>query len=257
MDLSPVIKVNDLSFSYNGHQVLKNVDLTIESGEFLSIIGPNGGGKTTLIKLMLGLLKPSKGIIKVMGKSPLEAAIDVGYVPQDIHFNKGFPISVKDVVLMGRIRGGGGWKPFSKKDRMLVQETLEQVDMWEHRKSKIGQLSGGQRQRVFVARALATDPQILFLDEPTASVDTNGQTEFYELLKKLNESITILVVSHDFNVISSFVKSVACVNQQLFFHDEPEITGDMLEFAYHCPVELVAHGVPHRVLHVHKEGEDD
>jgi zinc transport system ATP-binding protein len=125
--------------------------------------------------------------------------------------------------------------------------------MWGYRKHRMGTLSGGQRQRVFVARALVSEPELLFLDEPTASVDTKGQTDFYEFLKELNDTVTIVVVSHDLMVLSSYVKSVACVSREVFFHDAPEITSDMLEKAYHCPVELIAHGVPHRVFPVHSE----
>ncbi len=248
---SPVIEVNDLWFSFNGNPVLEDVNLTIHPRDFLAVIGPNGGGKTTLLKLILGLLEPDRGTVRVFGHSPREAAGSIGYVPQEIDINKGFPISVRDVVLMGRMRGGGGWRRFSRSDKIAARQALERVEMWEYRKRRIGELSGGQRQRVFMARALVGEPKILFLDEPTASVDQKGQTDFYALLKELNENVTVVVVSHDLMVLSSYIKSVACVSQQVFFHDAPEITKDMLEMAYHCPVELIAHGVPHRVLPKH------
>ena len=253
---SPIIEVHDLWFSYNGNLILKEVNLKIHPGDFLAIIGPNGGGKTTLIKLMLGLLEPGRGSIRVFGRSPREVVSRIGYVPQDIHINKGFPISVLDVVLMGRMRGGGGWRRFSNIDRMVSRKALERVEMWEHRRRRMGELSGGQSQRVFVARALVAEPELLFLDEPTASVDTKGQTDFYDFLKELNKTVTIVVVSHDLMVLSSYIRSVACVSQQVFFHDAPEITKDMLEMAYHCPVELIAHGVPHRVFPTHPEQKD-
>ena len=248
---SPVIEVHDLWFSFNGNPVLEDVNLTIHPRDFLAVIGPNGGGKTTLLKLILGLLEPDRGTVRVFGHSPREAAGSIGYVPQEIDINKGFPISVRDVVLMGRMRGGGGWRRFSRPDKIAARQALERVEMWEYRKRRIGELSGGQRQRVFMARALVGEPKILFLDEPTASVDQKGQTDFYALLKELNENVTVVVVSHDLMVLSSYIKSVACVSQQVFFHDAPEITKDMLEMAYHCPVELIAHGVPHRVLPKH------
>jgi zinc transport system ATP-binding protein len=250
---SPVIEVRDLWFSFNGQPVLKEVNLTINPGCFLAVIGPNGGGKTTLLKLMLGLLEPDRGTISVLGNNPKEAAQRIGYVPQGIGVNNTFPISVFDVALMGRMRGGGGWWRFSKKDRMVAQKALERMEMWEYSTHRMEELSGGQRQRVFMARALVAEPEILLLDEPTASVDTKGQTDLYEFLKKLNESITIIVVSHDLSIVSSYVKSVACVNQQLIFHDAAEVTGEMIEMAYHCPVELIAHGVPHRVLRDHED----
>jgi zinc transport system ATP-binding protein len=250
---SPVIEVRDLWFSFNGQPILKEVNLTINSGCFLAVIGPNGGGKTTLLKLMLGLLEPDRGTVRVLGVTPREASPRIGYVPQDIGVNSTFPISVFDVALMGRMHGGGGWWRFSKADRMVAQKALERMELREYSNQRMEELSGGQRQRVLIARALAAEPEILLLDEPTASVDTKGQSDLYEFLKKLNETVTIIVVSHDLSIVSSYVKSVACVNQQLIFHDAAEITGEMIEMAYHCPVELIAHGVPHRVLRNHKD----
>lgn len=250
---SLIIEIRDLWFSYSGQPVLKEVNLTVHPGDFLAIIGPNGGGKTSLLKLILGLLGPVRGSVRVFGQLPREAASRIGYVPQDIHINKGFPISVQDVVLMGRLRRSGGWWRFSEADRNTVQQALERVEMWKDRNRRMAELSGGERQRVFVARALVSEPELLLLDEPMASVDQKGQTEFYTLLKELNETVTILVVSHDPMVLSSHAKSVACVSQEVFFHDAPEITHEMLEKAYHCPVELIAHGLPHRVLSPHSE----
>ncbi len=254
---NPIIEVQDLSFSFNGTPVLKDVNLTIRTGDFLAMIGPNGGGKTTLIKLMLGILKPDRGNIRILGRPPREVASRIGYVPQDIHVNRGFPISVHDVVLMGRMRGSGGWRRFSDTDKKTVRKALERVAMWDHRNRRMDDLSGGQRQRVFVARAMVSEPEILFLDEPMSNVDAQGQADFYNLLLDLNKTVTIVVVSHDPMVLSSHARSVACVSRQLFFHDAPEITKDMLEMAYQCPVELIAHGLPHRVLPEHSEDESD
>ncbi len=248
-----VVDIQDLWFSYNGNPILKEVNLTINSGDFIAIIGPNGGGKTTLVKLVLGILTPDRGTIRLLERPPREASSCVGYIPQDIHVNRGFPISVQDVVRMGRLKGGGGWKRFSKEDRDGVRRALERVEMWKHRLSLMDDLSGGQRQRVFLARALASEPEILFLDEPMASIDAKGKTEFYDFLRELNRTVTIVFVTHDAMVLTSHAKSVACVNQQLFYHNAPEVTKDMLEMAYHCPVELIAHGLPHRVLPEHSE----
>lgn len=248
-----VVEITDLWFSYNGAHILEKVNLTLHSGDFVVIIGPNGGGKTTLLKLILGILKPDRGQILLFGRRPREALHRVGYVPQDIHVNKGFPISVRDVVRMGKIKGGGGWNGLSKKDSAQVQQVLERVDMWKHRGRPIDELSGGQRQRVFLARALISEPEVLFLDEPISSVDTRGQTEFYDYLNELNKRVTIVIVSHDAMVLSSHAKSVACINRELFYHNAPEVTKDMLEMAYHCPVELIAHGIPHRVFPEHSE----
>ena len=249
---SPVIEIRDLWFSFNSQIVLKEVNLNIYQKDFLGVIGPNGGGKTTLLKLMLGLLEADRGSILVFGRPPKQSAHRIGYVPQNIGFNKSFPILALDVVLMGRLKIGRGRSRLSKQDRSLAQKALEQVGMWEHRSCRIEELSGGQQQKVFIARSLVTKPEILFLDEPTSSVDTKGQTDLYALLRDFNETVTIVMASHDLMVLSSHIKSVACVNQNVEFHEAGEITREMIEMAYHCPVELIAHGFPHRVLRIHE-----
>ncbi len=256
---TPLVAVNNVAFAYNRQPVLQDVNLAIRQGDFIAMIGPNGGGKTTLLKLILGLLKPEKGTIRVMGKPALAAAPGIGYVPQNVHINSGFPITALDVVLMGKLDPKRRWTRTSVADRHEALEALERLQMAAHAEKRISELSGGQRQRVFIARALVTQPTLLLLDEPTASIDTKGQAEFFKLLEALNQDITILVVSHDLLVISRYVKSVACVNKRLHYHDHAEITGEMLETMYTCtveevcPVELVAHGLPHRVLKEHND----
>ena len=257
MKKKAIIEIQDLWFSYNGYLVLKEVNLCVNEGDFIALIGPNGGGKTTLLKLMLGLLRPIRGTIRVLGQAPKYVSSKIGYVPQDIHINLDFPISVQDVVLMGLIKGRGGWRHYSREDREKVRAALEKVDIWPFHRRRIRELSGGQRQRVFLARALVSEPEILFLDEPTSNIDTQGQSAFYDLLKELNNYTTILIVSHDLMVLSSYIRSVACISRQLIFHEAPEITKDMIEMAYHCPVELIAHGIPHRVLDNHNQNKDD
>jgi len=253
-----VIEIKNLNFSYNNQPVLRDVNLTLHQGDFVAMIGPNGGGKTTLLKLMLGLLNAGSGDVRIFNKPPQAVSHRIGYVPQDVHVNKNFPISVLDVVLMGKLRPGRGWSRHSQQDRQAAINALDQVEMKKFRDQRIGELSGGQKQRVFVARALVTDPELLFLDEPTASIDTKGQNEFYALLKELNKTITILIVSHDLMVISGSIKSVICVNQKLHYHGHAELTSEMIEMMYDCtadetcPVELIAHGLPHRVLHKHE-----
>jgi zinc transport system ATP-binding protein len=253
----PIIEISDVSFAYNGQLVLQDVSLRIEHQDFVAMIGPNGGGKTTLLKLMLGLLTPEKGTVRVNGESPQSASPCIGYVPQNVNTNSHFPISALDVVLMGKLDRKNRWARQSSSDRKDAMEVLERLNMATHAQKKIGELSGGQRQRVFIARALVTRPQLLLLDEPTASIDSKGQSDFFKLLKDLNSDITILVVSHDLLVISRYVKSVACMNKRLHYHHQAEITGEMLETMYPCateevcPVELVAHGLPHRVLKEH------
>jgi zinc transport system ATP-binding protein len=253
-----VIEIHNLNFSFNSQAVLRDVDLDVKEGDFMAMIGPNGGGKTTLLKLMLGLLAADSGSIRMFGERPPAVSHRIGYVPQDVNINKDFPVSALDVVLMGKLKPGRGWSRHSQADRDAARDALAQVGMQEFCDRRIGELSGGQRQRVFVARALITQPELLFLDEPTASIDTRGQREFYTLLKELNKQITIIVVSHDLMVVSEFVKSVACVNQRLHYHGHAELTGEMIELMYQCsaeevcPVELIAHGMPHRVLHEHE-----
>ena len=252
-----LIDIHNLNFSYNSQPVLIDVNLSVTAGDFIAMIGPNGGGKTTLLKLMLGLLNAKSGTMRLFGERPQNVSHRIGYVPQDVHINKNFPISALDVVLMGKLKPGKRWSRHSRQDRMAALSALEQVEMKKYRDHRIGDLSGGQKQRVFVARALVTDPDLLFLDEPTASIDTKGQNEFYKLLKVLNRKITIIVVSHDLMVISGYIKSVVCVNQRLHYHGHAELTGEMIEMMYNCtaedtcPVELIAHGLPHRVLHKH------
>jgi zinc transport system ATP-binding protein len=232
-----IIDIRDVCFAFNGQPVLTDINLQVKKGAFLAMIGPNGGGKTTLLRLMLGLLSPHKGSVRVFGKPPREVSHRIGYVPQDVHINQRFPISALDVVLMGKLKPGRGWTKHSRKDRIAAQDALERMEVGDYSHRRIGELSGGQLQRVFVARALITESELLFLDEPTASIDTKGQREFYQLLKRLNESITIIIVSHDLMVLSGYVKSVACVNQHLHYHDQAEVTGEMLETMYNCSVE--------------------
>lgn len=251
----PAIELQGVSFYYNGHPILLNANLTVAEGNFLAIIGPNGCGKTTLLKIILGILNAASGTVKIFGKDPGKVAGLVGYVPQETGLNKDFPISVLDVTLMGRLGLRGRDRRYIREDRDFARGVLEKVGMWEYRNRPIGKLSGGQRQRVYIARALAAEPRILLMDEPTASVDSRFQTELYEFLKELNATITIIVVSHDMSVLSSYIKSVACLNQTIFYHDGAELTDEMIHSAYHCPVDLIAHGMPHRVLrkHEHKE----
>jgi zinc transport system ATP-binding protein len=247
------IELKDVQFSYENNTVLRNVNLSIEQGDFLGIIGPNGGGKTTLLNLMLGILKPDRGTIRILGHDPHDVSHRMGYVPQSTDLHRHFPISIMDVVLMGRLTRSRIGRRYSKQDREKAREVLEKVGMWEHRHVSIGKVSGGQRQRVFIARALATDPDILFLDEPTSSLDPEFEIDLYGFLRELNQRVTIVVITHDIGVISRHMKSIACVNKHLVFHEEGQITEEMLDMAYECPVDLIAHGLPHRVLPQHEE----
>jgi zinc transport system ATP-binding protein len=247
------IEVKDVWFSYEKTSVLEGISFTLEKRDFLAILGPNGGGKTTLLRLLLGILKPDKGVIKILGEAPHDAKHRVGYVPQSTDFNITFPISVLEIALMGRLSRSRIGRWYTGGDRSKVQDVLKKVGMWDYRHVPIGKLSGGQRQRVFIARALATDPEILFLDEPTASIDPEFESNLYDFLNELNREVTIVVITHDIGVISRHVKSLACINRGLIFHGEGQITAEMIDMAYQCPVDLVAHGIPHRVLPSHKD----
>lgn len=275
MDGGPVsdciVSLRNVNFSYGSVPVLEDVNLCVQPGDFLAVLGPNGGGKSTLLKILLGLLKPDSGNVSVLDLEPGRAGGRIGYMPQYTHVSGAFPITVLDTVLMGLVRSGlggvAGLRP--KRDDVKRAETaLERVGMMAVRDRKTSGLSGGQKQRVFIARALVANPELLLLDEPTASVDQHHRGTLFTLLKELNRDMTIIMVSHDISTVATSVKSVACVNRTLHFHDAPTITGDQFRMVYGgeegscCPVELVTHGdIPHRVLehhHTHdSKGEDE
>ncbi|MDP2984619.1 MAG: metal ABC transporter ATP-binding protein [Candidatus Latescibacter sp.] len=277
MNSIPVIELKNVWFSYNGETVfrsceaatvLKDITFKVERNDFLAVIGPNGGGKTTLLKLILGMLQPKKGTVRVFGEDPAkrfhrsrEAAIvhRLGYVTQDTSYNRDFPITVIDAALMGRLGHPKKLWRYTKTDREIAQHALETVDMGAFRSRRIGSLSGGQRQRVFIARTLASEPDILLLDEPTASIDIEGQQKIYDILKKLNENMTILVVSHDLNILLGIAKSVAHVNTTLFVHNAPIMSSEMLgkltgiSLEHFCPVELLGEQADRQL---HRSGEE-
>ncbi len=246
-----IVSLKNISVEFDGNTALHDHNLTVYDGDFIGIIGPNGGGKTTLLKVILGLVKPSHGEIKVLGTTPEKARNRIGYVPQMMEVERDFPISVKDTVLMGRLCHKGLFKSHNKKDYDLVDRALEVVEMSDMKNRKTGNLSGGERQRVMIARALASEPKLLLLDEPTASIDPKLKTDIYDLLNSLKQRMTIILVTHDIGVISSHVDKVACLNCQLFYHDSKEIPKETLESVYQCPVDIIAHGTPHRVLKEH------
>lgn len=233
--------------------VLEDITFKIADKEFLGIIGPNGGGKTTLIKTLLGLIKPFKGEVKVFGEAPESASKHIGYVPQFSTFDMTYPISVYNVVLMGRMAVKGGKKGFNSNDEEVVKQSLEKVNLINLSEKLIGNLSGGEKQRVLIARALASEPKLLLLDEPTASIDSNTGVLFYDLLQNLNKEITVIIISHDIGAISKYVKKIGCLNKTFVYHDSKDLTKEMIEMAYHCPIDLIAHGVPHRVLAEHHD----
>lgn len=255
-----MVKLEDVWVSHHETLALRDVNLEIEEGEFLGLIGPNGSGKTTLIKVILGLVKPDRGKVRIFGVPPEELGPKhqlVGYVPQRSLGDWSFPVSVMEVVLMGRYGRIGLFKRPAAADREAAMQALEDVQMRDFARRQLGELSGGQQQKVLIARALATQPKLLLLDEPAAGVDAYGEERFYDLLGNLKEQqgLTIVVVSHDIAVISAHVEKLACLNQTLYTHAPPAevITAGTLEKVYGCEVELLAHGrIPHRVVEQHK-----
>ena len=234
-----IINISNLFYKYNKTEVLENINLTIKNDDFLAIIGPNGGGKSTLLKLILEILTPTSGKIEKKIKNN-----QVGYVPQNTNLNIDFPITALEVVLMGHIASKKKLFGYAKEDIACAMGSLEKVGMTDFANSKIGDLSGGQRQRVFIARALCSNPKVMLLDEPTASIDVKGQREIYELLKELNKSICIVVVSHDISVLLNCAKNVAHINKNLVYHSLDNIQKDISTSNEHlCEVELLsAHG---------------
>ena len=249
---APVAELRGVSLALGATPVLEDVSLRIEANDYLAILGPNGGGKTTLLKLLLGLYTPDRGQVQVLGDSPRRARGRVGYVPQHVRFDLEFPIRVQDVVLMGRLGRGGGAR-IRAGDRDAAHAALERVEMRELAARPIGALSGGQLQRVLIARALSQQPELLLLDEPTASLDERIGRSVWELFEELAEEMAVVVVSHDIGAISRYVHGVACLNRRLHAHPSKELTSDILEATYGCPVDLLAHGHPHRVLTDHGE----
>jgi len=248
------VQMDNISLNYNNIPILSDINLSIERNEFVAVIGPNGGGKTTLLKVILGLIKPDTGSVNVLDKSPIAARSQIGYLPQHTHFDPTFPMNVFECVLMGRYNGL--FKNYSTEDKNAVSNALKTVKMEDYEDRQIGKLSGGQIQRVLIARTIVKQPELLLLDEPMASIDPEMQNEFYKLLAKINKDMTIIMVTHDIGVVSTHVEKIVCLNRKLFCHGPPEIAVKALGDVYQCPVELIAHGIPHRVLEKHADDED-
>jgi len=234
-----IIKIENLSFSYDKQKVLEDINLEVQEKDFLAIIGPNGGGKSTLLKVILGINPIKEGTIQTFGEVPQKNLAKIGYVPQNTNVNTDFPIKVLEVVLMGHIGTKRPLFGYAQEEKACALGALAQVGMEEYANEKIGSLSGGQRQRVMIARALCANPKILILDEPTASIDIDGQKQIYELLQVLNKSITIIVVSHDISVVMQYANKVAHINKRLTYHDTSEFKVNTLNKEKHfCEVEL-------------------
>ena len=252
--MGKVIKIENLSVYYGNTPALRNVYLEVEEGEFLGIMGPNGGGKSTLLKAMLGLVAPTQGSIVFNERRSGEQG-RIGYVPQFTSIDRHFPITVKEVVLAGHMKTK--LQPFfqySTVDKEDTMAQLERVGIAELADRPILALSGGEFQKMLIARALAVHPGLLLLDEPTASVDAMSRQQIYQLLGELNKEMTIIMVTHDMLAVSSNIDKLACLNETLVYHGEPQLSEKVVNQLYGCPVDLVAHGVPHRVLKEHEGG---
>jgi len=249
----PAIEMSHVWAGYDGDSVLEDVSLVVHAHDFVGLIGPNGGGKTTLLRVLLGLVTPDRGRVRIMGHSVRQGRRFLGYVPQTVELDHQFPINVWDVAMMGRLGKRGLLHGFTAEDEEIVSDALREVDMLDQRQRLIGDLSGGQRQRVYIARALAGEPQVLLLDEPATNIDPKVSSNIYELLRELNEHMAILMVTHDMSVVSAYVKTVGCLNRRLFYHGDEHLEPGILEEAYQCPIEMIAHGVPHRVFAEHVE----
>ncbi len=236
------IDISNLCFGYEEHEVLHNINLAIPERDFSIIVGPNGGGKTTLLRLILGLLTPRYGTIRLFGQTPAAMRPAIGYVPQSLAYDARFPVSVLEVALMGRVERHliGGYR---KEDRAAAREALAQVGLADEAARPYADLSGGQRQRVLIAQALASKPRLLLLDEPGANLDTPGVHTIYELLKRLNSELTIVMVSHNLSMVEAFARHVVCVNHTADMHSIDEVStaglrsGDWVHiFHQDCPV---------------------
>ncbi|WP_102399422.1 metal ABC transporter ATP-binding protein [Haloimpatiens massiliensis] len=228
-----IIEIKNLTVYYDSLCALEHINLNIKKGDFMGILGPNGGGKSTLLKSILGLIKPSEGSIKILGNSINKDCCSLGYVPQFSKFDKKFPINVMDVVLSGTLnKKGNFFHRYSSKDREEALKILKALEIDEFKDRQIGMLSGGQLQRVLIARALISNPEVLLMDEPTASLDVSSKAQIYTLLKDLNKNKTVLIVSHDLEFISSYVNSVVCLNKTLYFKDKTPKYEELVEKIY-------------------------
>lgn len=246
--MNPILELKHVTAGYDGIPVLEEINLQIHEQDFIGIIGPNGGGKTTLLKVILGLLRPYKGEVNYyQSKQNL-----FGYLPQNSRFDRNFPINVTEVVLSGLLSEKGLRGSYSREDRKKAQTLLEKYGMGNYLNTPIGELSGGQMQRVFLCRAIVSSPRLLILDEPATYVDSHFEEELYHILQELNQSLSIIMVSHDLGTICSYVKTIACVNRGLHYHHSNLISTEQLK-SYNCPIELISHGqIPHRVLTNHE-----
>ncbi|MCN4144430.1 MAG: metal ABC transporter ATP-binding protein [Thiohalomonas sp.] len=235
------IEITDLNFSIENLSILENINMTIEQGDFAGLVGPNGGGKTSLIKLILGLYKPQSGKISIFGEPVKSQRKAIGYVPQYANFNNDFPISVQDTVLQGRLGVSSCFGRYCREDKVIAQKVMQETEVFDLAQRSIQSLSGGQMQRVLVARALAAEPEIMLLDEPTANIDQRAEKDIFDIFKAINERMTILIISHDIAFVSDYINKVFCLNKTLVCHDSTPVTSDTIHKLYGGHVSEVHH----------------
>jgi zinc transport system ATP-binding protein len=238
------IQLREVNFSYNGSPVLEDVNFEVGQRQLVYMVGPNGGGKTTLLKLIMGLLQPVKGQVRVFGQSPEKARSRIGYAPQYLQFDPRFPVTVMDIVLMGRLGAKFGGR-YSASDRDAAMEALEVLEVSDLARRSFSELSGGLRQRVLIARSLSDDPDLLLLDEPTANVDSHTEDKLLDIIRQLSDHMTILMVSHDLGFVAGSVKNVICVNRQVMVHPTGDITGDAVRQLFDREMRIIRHDIKH------------
>lgn len=249
---NPIIQISDLCAAYEEKTVLSHVELTVYERDFLGIIGPNGGGKTTLIKCILGLHQPQKGKIHFYKNGKEVPEINMGYLPQYNNIDKKFPISVYEVILSGLSKQKSIFQRYNNEQHELVRQMIIQMGLEGMDKRAIGELSGGQLQRALLGRALVSNPEVIILDEPNTYIDKRFEAKLYSLLEEINKERAIILVSHDIGTILKNVKTIACVNETVHYHPHTEVPTEWLEEHFGCPIEMLGHGsFPHRVLKCH------
>ncbi len=235
------IEISNLNFSFENLAILENITMIIEQGDFAGLVGPNGGGKTTLLKLILGLYKPQSGTISIFGESLKKQRKKIGYVPQYANFNSDFPISVQDTVLQGRLGVSSFFGGYGQSDKIIAQKVMQETEILNLAQRSIQTLSGGQMQRVLVARALAAEPEIMLLDEPTANIDQRAEKDIFDIFKAINERMTILIISHDIAFVSDYINKVFCLNKTLVCHDASPVTSDTIHTLYGDHISEIHH----------------
>lgn len=249
-----LINIEHIFAGYNGKPVLRDISLTVFKGDFLGIIGPNGGGKTTLLKVILGLLHPFKGSVRFYREGAEVPSLRIGYLPQMNSIDRKFPISVREVVASGLASGKPRFRSFTKEQESRIDAVIRKMGVAEFASRPISDLSGGQLQRVLLGRSMVSQPEVLILDEPNSYVDKRFESNFYKLLAEVNRESAVILVSHDIGTVISLVKNIACVNETIHYHPGTDISAEWLEDKYACPIELIGHGnLPHRVLKTHDD----